>query len=355
MLDFDLEGPSSAREFAGGQPFDLSNADDGHSFILAIAKRDTDSQAKAKLADNLAVFNYGVHFTYRVQRNDAVEFFNQPFQDEGGNVALSPDSWAPRRGSLYIPDIWVKYERRLFRLELELAGVFGSFENRAQSFADQNGGANQALTFTQFGAVGQSEFRLMDGALKLGLEVGFASGDRAPGMGNRPRRRGPRQPGPDGNLNTPDDTFLPPQAGNFDGPQYDCAPTGGCVDADIRNFRFNRDYRIDMILWREILGSVTDAIYAKPTASYQIAEGFDIFAAIIYSRAVYPESTPSSSEASLGVEINAGAKYETEDGFFAQVGWGILFPLGGLADTRPEGTPNLDTAQAVRGLIGIKY
>lgn len=338
MLDFNSEGPLSAAEQRGA-PFDLSNSDDAHSFIVAAARRDTEQQARAKLENNLSVFNYGVHFTYRVQRNDPVGFYGQSWQNEGGHTDRSALSGAyvSRNATLYMPDVWLKYERRLFRIELELAAVFGGIENRSLL----PGGSDRGLRVLQFGGAAQGEYRFMDGALALQLEVGLASGDRAPGLGNYPRRRTALA---DGST----------QPGDIDGPQYDAFN-----DDDIRNFRFDRAYRIDLILWRELLGSVTDALYVKPTLDYKVAEGFHLLGSAIYSRALYPESTPSwngaTGDPNLGVELNAGAKYETEDGFFATVQWGILFPLGGLADTRPGAAGQLDTANVLRGSLGVKF
>ncbi|MFZ5468707.1 MAG: TIGR04551 family protein [Myxococcota bacterium] len=349
MLDFNAEGPATVKA-GSGVPIDLSNSDDSHSFVLAVARRDTEQQARARLDNNQAVFNYGLHFTYRVQKHDPAELYGNAFQNEGGDVPTGQLSagYVRRDSNLYIPDVWVKYERRSFRLELEAAGVFGSIGNRAQRGADADSpGANQGLTVVQFGAVAQGEYKLLEGGLKLGLEVGFASGDRAPGFGNYPRRVTG-----DADNNT--------QPGDIDGPQYACQSTGGCTDNSIRNFRFDRDYRVDLILWREILGGVTDAVYARPTIDYRVAEGFHLLGAVIYSRAIFFESTPSfdgtSGDENLGLELNAGARYETEDGFFAEVMWGILFPLGGLGDKRPlaEGT-DVESAQALRGVVGIHF
>ena len=49
MMDFNVEGPSSLRMPEGGQPFDLSQADDAHSYILAVQRRDTEQERLAKL------------------------------------------------------------------------------------------------------------------------------------------------------------------------------------------------------------------------------------------------------------------------------------------------------------------
>jgi uncharacterized protein (TIGR04551 family) len=152
------------------------------------------------------------------------------------------------------------------------------------------------------------------------------------------------------------------QRGDIDGPQWNCNTGGGCDDPNIRNFSFNRDYRIDLILWRELLGTITDAIYVKPSVDYERADGLHLTGAAIYSRAVFPESTPAydgsvNTDASLGVEFDGGVQYETDDGFFAQVQAGILFPLGGFNNLPgASGVPTpLESATAFRAAVGVRF
>jgi uncharacterized protein (TIGR04551 family) len=348
MLDWNVEGPSSVRLPEGGQPYDTSNSDEVHSYILAIARRDTESERVAKLDANQTVFNYGLHFTYRVQRNDPVDSLSQPWPgNDGVAVSGASQTWVQRNALLFIPDVWAKVERKNFRVEAEFAAILGSIQNRALTGGAANTpGLNQSLYVYQFGGVLLGEYRFLNGDLEVGGEVGFASGDRAPGFGNYPRRRGS---GADGAT----------APGDIDGPQYACQSTGGCTDDELTAFRFNRDYRVDMLLYRELLGSVTDSLYVKPRAKYRITQGFDVFASFIWSRAIFFESTPGGfigNDANLGVEINAGARYETEDGFFAQLQYGILFPLGGFAKRDAMGNPvSLDNAQALRGVFGIRF
>jgi len=357
MLDFNVESILSPRMPSGGQQFDLSNSDDSHSFILAVARRDTDTERLAKLDNNDTVFNYGLHFTYRVQRNDSIDYLSKPLgqdspvtvNDGQASGSTVGSGFVQRDAKLFMPDLWAKIEKKNWRIEAEFASVLGFITNRALSGGDASTIQNQRLDVWQFAAVVQGEYKLLNGDLELGAEVGFASGDKAPGFGNYPRRTQ--------KLN-PDQTQV---AGVIDGPQYNCTPSG-CVDNTLRAFRFNRDYRVDMILYREILGGITDSFYIKPRASYRITTGFHAFAALIYSRAIYAESTPGSStgtlDPNLGVELNGGARFETEDGFFAQVQYGILFPLAGFAALDPANpTVNkaLDFAQAVRGTFGIRF
>ena len=331
MLDFDVEGPISGSDAGQGQPFDLSNTDDSHSYILAIARRDTEQQERARLDNGLSVLNYGIHFTYRAQSFDPVGLLDP----------ANPLARQSRHATIYIPDLWGKLEHKSFRLELEGAAVLGNVE---AAVGPSDAQRVQQLTLRQFGAVGRGEYRFMEGQLRLGLEAGFASGDRAPGFGNRPARK---TGDPAGN----------PVPNDIDGRQYGQYPCGGgtCNDTSIRNFQFNRDFRPDLILFRELLGGITDAVYAKPTLTYAVAEGFDVFGSVVGSGAVYTESTPSGLSRWLGVEIDAGARYETEDGFIAQLQWGVLFPQNGLKNVTGVTLPPLDTAQVLRAIIGIKY
>ncbi|MFT3710434.1 MAG: TIGR04551 family protein [Archangium sp.] len=353
MIDFNLAGLISNRTQEGGQPFDLNVSDNTTSFILAVQRRDTDQERLAKLNSDSFVFNYGLHFTYRNQRFDAVDSLSQPFGTTEGSAQGVADKRAVfRKADIFIPDLWAKLERKEFRIEAEFAAVLGGIQNRALSSTATD--ANQALYVYQFGAVLQGEARLLNGDLEIGGEVGFASGDKAPGFGNYPRRTGS---GPNGAT----------ELGDTDGPQYRC--DNGCVgsgDNEITNFRFNRDYRVDMILYREILGGVTDSLYFKPRAKYRITQGFEAFAALIYSRAIFADSTPGAGYAgngnSLGIEINGGVRYETEDGFYGQLQYGILFPLEGfmkrdvLMSSGITGNEiQRENAQALRAVIGIKF
>jgi uncharacterized protein (TIGR04551 family) len=369
MVDYNAVGPTTVRLTGdNADPLPLSNQDASISFILAIARRDVEQQAKNKLQNNQSVFNYGLHLEFRSQKYDAATYYFQPPTDSGPSgpdqPATTPDpgrfgppsppgSYVPRSASLWMPDIWVKFERKNVRIELETAAILGSINGSALTSSDVSDLSKyRNLSVTQFGAVLQGEYRLVDGALHLGLETGYASGDRRYGVGNHQGR-----PGSFREANGALAGSTAP--GDIDGPRFCIVLSDRCGDSDIKNFRFNRDYHVDMILWRQLLGGVTNAIYVKPSIKYDVTEGFNLFASIIYSRAVFPEGTPSATNTGLGVEINAGVRYETDDGFFAQFMYGVLFPLAGLQQFSPPNSlnppPGLDTAQALRAMLGIRF
>ena len=365
-IDFDLEGLVSGRVGSQGQPYDVTNADDSHTFGIIIARKDTEQKARTRLESGGTIFNYGLFFQYRSQNyeykqnGDTTSFSGQdPYKIPGASL-----SRISRSAYLFVPDVWLKLERKAFRLELEVAAYLGkahgclSYNNGTSTSCD----FSQELTIAQYGGALQSEWRLLDGALKIGLEVGAASGDSAPGFGNKPNR--PSAQGGPGNTTTG------AQFGDYEGAQYGqrpCSATAGsgqapCQDRDIRNFRFNQDYRIDLILWREIIGGITDALYIKPGVSYAFNDSLSVFGAIIYSKALKPSSTPSGSSTQLGIEINAGVRYQTDDGFYAQLAYGILFPFDGLRyNVLLYGSPFVVTpispgiAQALRAQLGIRF
>ncbi|MET0401691.1 MAG: TIGR04551 family protein [Cystobacter sp.] len=344
MFEFNNEGRYAYPNGPQSQPVDVSKTDDVHSFVLAVARRDTPQQVKAKLDNNQGVLNYGLHASYRSQQSAAADPASPAVLNPDGTVGNN-GAFVPRNAWFIIPDVWLRYEEKNFRLEFEAAaylGRIGSRQNTPLAPSVEDPSQSQSLTVAQFGGAAVGEYRVLNGKLNIQVELGVASGDRAPGFGAYPGKRGS---GPGG--------FTQP--GDADGPQFRCGGTD-CADSSLRNFRFNRAYRVDNILFRELIGTVTDSFYAKPTLRYTLTQGFDVFGSLIYTQALYAESTPSFTNRSLGVETNLGAKYETEDGFIARVDWSVLFPLSGLQDynTGLQAT-ELQRAHAVRGTLGIRF
>ena len=70
-------------------------------------------------------------------------------------------------------------------------------------------------------------------------------------------------------------------------------------DRTVDNFRFHPDYRIDRILFREIIGTVTDAVYLRPHARATLAknEAFAVTASVVNLR--FPMTTWPSNKRSV--------------------------------------------------------
>lgn len=344
-LDFVSEGPTSADPYTfipNAQPFDRTQSDDARAWVLTVLRRDTDEEIRRmRVAGRETFVNYGLHFSYRTQRWDAPTLHVPNIDLQGSDQPL----FVPRDAWAVIPDVWFRLLHKKWRLEVEGVFVAGAIRNRP-SLWDLNldSDQNQELTLTQWGFVVQNEFLLADDRLALGLEVGFASGDSAPGFGNFP-----------GRADAESEKAPFPQQGDWEGAQFNCFFRGECSDKTINNFSFNRDYRIDLILFREILGAITDVTYFRPSLRYEILDGLDANLAIIYSQVNAIGTTPTRKRP-LGIELDAIINYISPDGFIASLGYGVLFPLAGLNGLRVDGTEvDAKTAQAVRAYFGVVY
>ncbi|RME25180.1 MAG: TIGR04551 family protein [Deltaproteobacteria bacterium] len=333
IIDFTSEGPyfSFTNEY-NGQNFDLDQLDDVNSYILAVFKRDKPEDIRAKLARGDWVLNYGLYFVYRNQALDAIDYNVKNPADPASGSRVQVDDYAVRNAWATIPDIWVRFMWKKLRLELEFVSIIGKigYTNVAHNL-DSDGNliaelAEGSIDLLQFGFVLQGDYKFLDDKLIVGLEVGFASGDDSPGMGVRP----------------------------FAEKQYSYEHG----DTNINNFRFNLDYHVDMILWREIIGTVTDAFYLKPSVRYDVAEGFGAKLSMIYSGAVYPDSTRGKSSP-LGIEFDLDFFYFSDDNFHAGLSYGLLVPLSGMtylgADMAPGGIGEAnqdDAANVAHRLLG---
>ncbi|HVY47501.1 MAG TPA: hypothetical protein VHB21_16545, partial [Minicystis sp.] len=157
----------------------------------------------------------------------------------------------------------------------------------------------------------ESDFGAKDGAWGVGLDGGYASGDSAPGFGAFPVAG-----------------QTAPRRGDLDGPQANPP-----YDTTVDNFRFNPNYLVDRILFREIIGTVTDAIYVRPHAEIEPvrfprgALSLGLFSVISF--AAEPTSTPSGKRP-LGVEIDPTITYRADFGFEAALEQATLIPLAGF-------------------------
>ncbi|HEX9579124.1 MAG TPA: TIGR04551 family protein, partial [Myxococcales bacterium] len=127
------------------------------------------------------------------------------------------------------------------------------------------------------------------------------------------------------------------------------------------NFVFNRAFNVDMILWRNLVTTVTSGWYVKPSLRYRPTgrktgggddTGFELLAGIIYSQAWYTENTPGL-EKPLGVELNVGITYDTSDRFHTGFAYGALLPFGGLKNVATGQSAGI--AHAARFIMAIPF
>jgi uncharacterized protein (TIGR04551 family) len=303
-LDFDNEG-ALYFDPLGGPPIDANNGDDAHTWGVKLARLDTEDEVRRKLDKGQASFNYGAYYQYKAQVWSTPDWeLGSTIDPVTGRTVLTNATAYKRNAYAHVLDLWTRWQKGAWKAELEVAGIGGHVGNAVG--APPSG----EILIRQLGLAATLDWAVLPNKLRIGALAGFASGDDAPGFGNRP-------------------DYGPSPAGSLEGQQW------GPGDRSIRNFRFNPAYRVDVILFREILGGVTDAWYVKPTLHWDIVAGFAFDGGIIYSSTLYGESTPSSTgpgtgKKALGIEGDGKVTYTSGDGFEAWVEYGILQPLDGL-------------------------
>jgi uncharacterized protein (TIGR04551 family) len=334
--DLGAQGPTTeqltlGRNSPDGYPYDLSQNDDVLQLMASITRIDSPVTLRERIDRGDIVFNYGLQVVYREQ-GDIVQPVNTATTQTQGTNGPQPQTptevgmTVPYGAWSLTPDLWFKLHYKALTIEFEGIGIFGKINHPGILAAN----ANDPLTLRQWGWVVASELKLYREAFFVGLETGGASGDQAeaPGQYLNYRWRFVQQ------------------------------PSG---DHAITDFHFSPDYHVDEILFRHILGTVTNAIYIKPAASYWFDLGrtraVGLNGSVIYSLAQVPVSTPGN-DIMWGLEMDVGAGYRnTAEGFYAGFTWGVLWPLGALNRPFPlwMNSEDASAAQILRVYMGVKF
>ncbi len=288
-----MPNPAVSNNAYAAQPFDLDNSADTTGWVGAISKMDSAQDFRDAVDRGETVLNYGVYFEYKSQdwAEDLTTF------KLGG--AFDPTRFVPRTMKLYSPDLWGKLGVGSFTLEGELAGQFGS----VQTLTDL--GLTGTATIRKFGGVGKFTWRGVENKLRMGVETGFATGDQWDNT-------------PEGNTNI--------AYANLLGDPSICNAQHSCT---LTQFIFNPSYFVDDILWRRLVGAVTNAVYLKPFLEYDLTKSITFKVANITSFALNEVATPGNGNV-YGTEFDTDIGYH--DGrIYAGLSYGILFPFDAMA------------------------
>lgn len=321
-LSYDVAstGPAFSPWGGTGQAIDRDPSDDVRSLSVAFLQAHTPAVRAIKLKNDDSVLDFGLVASYRWQ---SLDFPNAGGADDA--LALSASQAIKRDLSGVLLDAYVSLELGGNLVEAEAAVLRAHMADGSLVPGLHTG----ALTALQWGGIVRDGYQINDW-LRLKGEIGVASGDAAPGFGARPSADRDRA-----------------RSGDLDAPQI-ALPD----DTRIDNFRFHPDYHVDLILFREILGTVTDAMYVKPTVVFGPFLGLSLEASTIYSQAMEAASTPSG-EAGLGFETDLAARYRSADRFVFSVEYGALLPLAGLDN--PLLHREATAAQRLHGTFGVLF
>lgn len=302
-FDFSASGPFMPRT-APGRYVDIDPSDDVRSVTFAFLNFKNDLARERRKKANKSTFEYGAYFAYRWQDKDVPISYLQT----GSSAPLTASQVMARGYKATATDVWMRLTLPKGRIELEAALLYAHIDQISLLPGALLRRPSDSL---QFGAALESDFGGPSDMFGGGVDLGIASGDPAPGFGVR---------------QTPLTT--PPVPGDLDGLQANPP-----LDNDVTNFRFHPDYRVDRILFREIIGTVTDAVYIRPhvrmTAMDLGTSQVVLSLTGIASFALNASSAPGG-QAPLGVELDPTIAYRHKDGFGVAIEHGVLFPLAGL-------------------------
>jgi uncharacterized protein (TIGR04551 family) len=276
-----------------GHAFDLDDNDDSNAWVGVISKLDTPENWRDAVDRGETIANYGVYFEYKTQDWD----YDLTGFTLGG--AFDPTKFVPRGLKTYTPDLWGKLAIGSSTLEAEVLGQFGTID----TLTDQ--GITGSSSIRKFGGVGRYMWKGVEGKLRMGVESGFATGDQ---WDNTVQ----------GQTNV--------AYANLLGNSAVCNARHTC---DLTQFIFNRDYQVDLILWHQLYGAVTNAVYVKPYLQYDITKSIMFKVSNITSFALKPVSTPGNGSV-YGTEFDGDIGYNAGH-IFAGLSYGVLFPFAALA------------------------
>ena len=299
--DIVSSGPTYKQPFQPfGQAYDITETDDVEQGFFGIFMKPVSDEEKAKRRERLVKqrkpsFDWGLYGVFRRQRLDVDNTTLTDINENPETYDYDGVQLIERRAWAVIPDLWLKLEWRpkytqYLRLELEAAFIYGEIEDVTPA----GDPSSPDRTLMSWGVAFEGEFTT--GGLTVGLDAGAASGDSA------------------GCLTVLD-------CKNFE--------ENGRSNVEITNFRFDRNYIVDMILFREVIGSVTNAWYVKPWIRYDLFESPEGAIGgrldVEFAGALNPGAYPSG-EGWLGTEIDVSIFVEETNKFFADLAVGVFIP-----------------------------
>jgi uncharacterized protein (TIGR04551 family) len=350
--DFVNEGPTSTDLGSGitqyeGQPYDLAQLDDVNQYVFVVVHKTNEQLQKLQLAKGGLVVNGGMYVVYRSQllTNDVPGGCSADAAVPGCAADTLGLGYTRRGAQAWIPDLWLQVLYKKFRFEMEAVTIQGSLESvdpaagRASDYVNPDG--DNGYKVREYGLATQIEQKLVEDKLRLQFDFGYASGDAY------------------------DSTLTPPTT----------PPTGVRT---ISTFRFNPNYKIDLILNRNILTRVQGEYYFRPSADYAFLRNVNGQklgggVAVIWTRASQFVQAPGH-DPNLGIELDGTLYFQSKDGslnddpdkmggFYTMLQYGVLFPLAGLgypSQTQQSlnnefGSVGTSAAQILRWYMGVLF
>jgi uncharacterized protein (TIGR04551 family) len=326
-------GPQYGNARLVGQTISAEKFDNVYQWSASIERRDDPDMLRRKVSLGTPVLNYGFITWLRFQDVDQVE--GSRAAAAAGLLPNSPynELLVRRRALVATPDLWMRVNWRTLRVELEAAGNFGTFRSLDRAFDDDDliapgfyegvtAGDLERRVVANFGYALEFKYGFFKDRFHVGFDHGMATGD----------------------------TSVSPYA-------PDVGAAVGRLDDNgiVSNFRFNRAYMLDLLMFREILGTVSNAAYFKPWAAFYFFDSFSARIDVGYALAANRRST-LGNKYSYGIELDGAMRYhDVREPIFFQLQYGVLFPLPAFNRVTDTGRDDARAVQTVQAQVGIRF
>jgi uncharacterized protein (TIGR04551 family) len=321
-VSWDASAAGASAKRPDGHAIDLEPSDDVSTWTLALLQVATPATRIRRALAGRTTVEYGAFVSRRRQDRDVPAAYLP-----GADGAIGPGSLIARDFTALSAGAWLRVLGPRYRVEAEIDHLRATV---GQPSLIPGVELDQEATSRQLGAAVETEVAL--GPALVGVNAGYASGDDAPGFGAFP---------------DPTASSTPP--GALDGPQADFP-----ADTTVDNFRFSPDYHIDEILFRRIIGTVTDAAYLRPHARVRLASvghsHLSAGLAVVASWAIEGRSTPTGARR-LGVELDPDLRLSATDDWSLVLSWAFLLPGPAFA----AATGDARAAHALRARLEMRF
>lgn len=340
-LEFPGEGLTSDSPYGyAALPYDMDQTDDVYRWVFGVDSSPVRPEERRKKAADFEagrpVYDWGIYNAITQQKTSSDRSAVTPSTSAGTAATSSYDAAVivPRGAFFWTPSVWGKFWMRprsdlSLRVEAEVAMTWGHVDHVVSSPQD----SRSRKEFLSFGAALEAE--VQTGPDRFFLWAGLATGGNTLGA-----------------FGVQDQGLL-------------AASGAGCWNREhpslyrtrtIHHFVFNRDYRVDQLLFREVIGSVTNAFYFKPgwkrtfwtSGEWALDGGVSLLMAF----ASIPEGTPGGKRP-LGVEGGVDLGLRMGRHFSLQADGAVLFPLEGLDRPGDGVSPRTAGAIRVRAVAGF--
>ncbi len=308
---------------------DASQKDDAWQLSARILSTEDDPVLKQEKIDRgNAVTEFGAMIMYSWKSNSASKFDTTTKTMSNTSDRIVNDavnySYRSQNSKIWKLDGWTEFNYKRLTLRGELAFVSGTLGH-----AVKDDGSSEEIKTQMVGFALEAKYKFVPNKIHLSLLSGFA---------------------------TPDDAkHVQGNSWNMPGNAIDT--TTGQNDSSVDNFRFNKNYKFNSIIWNDILGRFTAGYYASLKLDYFFSQKIKSYAGFTFSGAFKSENTIGWGGTTIAVEPFVGTEYKSKTGLLAGIKYQIAFPYDGLKkrDTTTNEIVDAGTVHMLHTYIGFIF